>query len=459
LTDRGPKTTRLFAVTRRLLAAWGVPSAGETVVVALSGGADSVALADVMIDAGQAFGFDVVLAHLDHNLRPESVDDARFCADRARAWGVPVRIGSADVRALAAQEHGGLEEAARHARYAFLRGVRDEVRARWIAVGHNRDDQAETFLLRLLRGSGTDGLASMRAQSGDLLRPLLTLSRAEIATHLHERGLAWREDSSNADATLLRNRVRHELLPYLEARFNPAARETLARSAQLLADDSDALEAAVEARYAGVIRREGSRSILGRDALQAASVADGRRLLRRAIEQAGGLAGISAHHVDAVRALALAPSASGRRVMLPGRREALMSFGELRIGPAASAAAAYAFALPVPGRVDLPDGLAVTAEPAPGPPCSDARGAVIAAPGDAAPLTVRTRQPGDRVRTNGREMSLKRFLMQHRVPTTERVALPLVASGPQVLWIPGHALNAPGPAAGACVRVRLERTA
>src|SRR6185503_18901729 len=125
--------------------------------------------------------------------------------------------------------------AARRERYAFLRRVKDATGASAIAVAHTRDDQAETVLLRLLRGAGRTGLAAMRPRSAGLVRPMLGVSRQQVMAHLRARGLDWREDPTNADTRLLRNRVRHELLPLLEARFNPAARRTLARAATVLA--------------------------------------------------------------------------------------------------------------------------------------------------------------------------------------------------------------------------------
>jgi tRNA(Ile)-lysidine synthase len=449
LTDRNT----LLAVARRFLVASGVPSAGETVVVALSGGADSVALADVLVTLAAESGFHAVLAHLDHRLRPESTDDARFCASLAASWGAPLHVEAADVRGRAARDHAGIEDAARRERYAFLRRVRDAAGARWIALGHTRDDQAETLLLRLLRGAGTDGLACMRPVAGDLLRPLLAASRAEVLAHLQSRGLAWREDASNADPAFLRNRVRGELLPYLEARFNPAVREGLARTAELLAEDAEALASGIEGAYAAAARREGPCVVLDRVALRDRSSAELRRILRRALAEAGGLDGISARHVECLRRLALAPSASGRRVMLPGRRQALVSFAQLRIGPAATATASFVYPLPVPGRVELPDGRAVTAVSTTEASAVGVSSAVVPS---AYGLSVRTRQPGDRVSVAGREMSLKRFLMKERVPSTDRAALPLIAAGSHVLWVPGQAPTVPASWGGPAVRVTLE---
>jgi tRNA(Ile)-lysidine synthase len=235
------RRTALQSGVAQALRSLGHPSAGQRVVVGLSGGADSVALLDVMAALARHRGFTVVAAHLDHALRPDSADDAAFCRDLCAALGVPFRTERKDVAARRRAEGGGLEEAARGERHAFLRRVKDEEGATWIALAHTRDDQAETVLLRLLRGAGGLGLSAMRPRAGDLLRPMLAWSRRDVLDHLAARALAWREDPSNADVSIARNRVRHELIPYLERHFNPAVREALARSAALLAEESDLL--------------------------------------------------------------------------------------------------------------------------------------------------------------------------------------------------------------------------
>jgi tRNA(Ile)-lysidine synthase len=308
-------------------------------VVGLSGGADSVALTDALAMLRRRQGFRVVAAHLDHGLREGSADDAEFCAELCRKLDVPFRRGEADVRARAARERGGLEQAARRERYAFLRRVRDEEKATAIAVAHTRDDQAETLLLRLLRGAGATGLAGMRPRKGDLLRPLLAVSRDEVLAHLRERGLAWREDPSNADPAHRRNRVRHELLPYLEERFNPAIRAALARTAGLLADEAAHVRQEAEAHIAVAARQEGEALVLARAPLAAAPAAVARAVLRQALLRTGGLAQVGALHVERVLELARSKAPSGRRLPLPGGREALFTRVEVRLEKRARPAA------------------------------------------------------------------------------------------------------------------------
>jgi tRNA(Ile)-lysidine synthase len=314
----------LVAAVDRALQAAGTPARGETIVVGLSGGADSVALTDALAALRRRRGFRLVAAHLDHGLRPESREDAAFCQSLCDALQVPLRAGTAPVAARAAAEKGGLEQAARRERYSFLRRVRDDDGAVAIAVAHTEDDQAETLLLRLLRGAGARGLAGMRPRSGDLVRPLLAVSRARVLEHLRARGLGWREDATNADTAHARNRVRHELIPYLEQRFNPRVREALARTAALLADEAHHVEAEARALLAPSARSDGDALVLERAAVA-------RAALREALERQGGLAGIGRGHVEGLLRLVRAASPSGRRLVLPGGREARFTHRQLRI--------------------------------------------------------------------------------------------------------------------------------
>jgi tRNA(Ile)-lysidine synthase len=300
-------------------------------VVGLSGGKDSVALLDALVSLRRRRGFRVVAAHLDHGLRPGSAEDAAFCAALCDRLEVLFRAGMADVRARAARERGGLEQAARRERYAYLRRVQDEEKAAAIAVAHTRDDQAETLLLRLLRGAGSTGLAGMRPRAGDVVRPLLAVSREEVLAHLRERSLDWREDPSNADTAHRRNRVRHELIPYLEERFNPGIRAALARTASLLADEAAHVRAEAESLLAAIAREEGDALVLGRVALAEAPTAVARGAIRQALARAGGLAQVGALHVERVLQLTRAKAPSGRRLPLPGGREARFTRDAVRL--------------------------------------------------------------------------------------------------------------------------------
>lgn len=328
----------LVAAADQALQRAAAPARGDTIVVGLSGGADSVALIDALASLRRRRGFRVVAAHLDHSLREGSADDAAFCHSLCESLGVPMRGGTARVRERASREKGGLEQAARRERYSFLRRVRDDEGAALVAVAHTLDDQAETLLLRLLRGAGATGLGGMRPRSGDLVRPLLQVTRAQVLEHLRSRGLPWREDPSNADPAHRRNRVRHELLPYLEQRFNPRVREALARTAGLLADEASYMQAQAAALSAETVRREGDVLVLDRRALARAPIALARAALRQALREAGGLRGLGQGHVERLLRLAGSPAPSGRTLPLPGGRQVRFTHRELRLEKRSGAA-------------------------------------------------------------------------------------------------------------------------
>jgi tRNA(Ile)-lysidine synthase len=235
------------------------------------------------------------------------------------------------VRARAGREKGGLEQAARRERYSFLRRVKEDEGAAAIAVAHTQDDQAETLLLRLLRGAGASGLAGMRTRSADLVRPLLDISRPRVLEHLRAHGIAWREDPSNADRAHLRNRVRHELLPYLEQRFNPRIREALARTAALLADEAGHIGTQAQELVARIGSRDGETLVLDRLRLAEAPLAVARAAVRLALQRTGGLAGIDRGHVDRILRVAHAEAPAGRHILLPGDREARFTHRQLRL--------------------------------------------------------------------------------------------------------------------------------
>ncbi len=447
------RRTRLLAHVRRALSGAGAPSPGESLVVALSGGPDSVALLDSLVSLQAQFGLRIVAAHLDHGLRAESAEDAAFCARLCARLGVPLVSARADVAARARAEGRGLEAAARRARHAFLRAVAAEQGGCPIALGHTCDDQAETLLLRLLRGAGRTGLAAMRRRRADLFRPLLSASRAEVLEHLGRRGLEWRHDASNDDPRFLRNRVRHELLPVMEARFNGQARAALARTAALLSDEERLLERRARRLCRVAQEQQEGGLVLRLEPLRQAPLPILRRALRRALRQAGGLRGVSAVHVERLARLVRAQAPSGRRVELPGGRVASFRFDRLHVGPRPAAAGPFSTQLPVPGQVDLPDGRQLLASLA---VAGEGGGAGTVVVGASAPLVVRTRRAGDRVLARGR--SLKRLLVEARVPAELRDGWPVVAAGDRVVWVPGLEQTADeSDAAGPRVRLELRQ--
>jgi tRNA(Ile)-lysidine synthase len=236
---RAPAELRLVAdLAAKALAAAGAPATGDGVAVAVSGGADSLALLHALRTLAGPRGWRLAVLTVDHGLRPGSAADAAFVADHAKALGLPTRVLTLTAGDLDPHRPAGPEAAARAARYAALWPAAGELGCAWLATGHTLDDQAETVLLQLLRGAGPDGLAGMTVRTGRLLRPLLGVRRADTHAACTAVGLTWREDPTNAEDSPLRNRVRSQLLPLLEE-LRPGATGTLARTATLAADERD----------------------------------------------------------------------------------------------------------------------------------------------------------------------------------------------------------------------------
>ncbi len=221
----------------------------ERLIVGVSGGADSVALLELLI-AIPEFQPQIVVAHLNHNLRgTESDEDEVFVRKLSELHALPFELASINIKQLAIETGRSLEEAGREARYDFFEQVRQKYSAEAIAVAHHSDDQAETFLLRVLRGAGTSGLAAMSTKGRNrIIRPLLQTSRKEILDYLNERGITFREDSSNYDQAFLRNRIRHELLPLMNG-YNSGIEQRLAKTAQLLGEDEALLEYCTKEKF------------------------------------------------------------------------------------------------------------------------------------------------------------------------------------------------------------------
>ena len=298
---------------------------GAHLLVACSGGADSLALLAATVFESRRPGHRVTALTVDHGLQDGSAERARDLVERMRS------LGAAEARAVRVEvgTAGGPEAAARAARYAALGRVAEDVGADAVLLGHTRDDQAETVLLGLARGSGARSLAGMAPVSGPYRRPLLGLSRADTVAACRAEGLAPWEDPHNDDPAFARVRVRREVLPVLERELGPGVAEALARTARLLRDDADALDALAEEARAAAADGDGLRV----DVLLAAPAAVRRRVLRRAALAAGCPATeLFAVHVEAVDAL-LTDWRGQAGVDLPGPRHARRAGGRLLFCP------------------------------------------------------------------------------------------------------------------------------
>jgi tRNA(Ile)-lysidine synthase len=414
--------------------------AGDRLGAAVSGGADSVALLRVLLELRGKIGLVLSVVHFNHKLRgEESEEDERFVAELARTHQLEFHRGSGDVKQYAATKRLSLETAARELRYAFFRELLSEGRLNRIATGHTLDDQAETVLLRIVRGAGTRGLAGIYPkletggpQHGAIVRPLLSTRREALESYLVAAEQAWREDASNRDLRHARNRVRHGILPRLAANLNPAVREALAETAEIARAEEEYWQQAISKTPPG--------ADLTVAALAGIPLALRRRIIRAAAEALGLT--LEFHHVEAVLALAATDEKAKGPVEVSGGWTVRREQGRLHFCPPDDAAMTtdYEYSLDVPGAVDVAE-------------IGSRFEAVVVGPGDSAQdaeyllsrgavgsgLRIRNWRAGDRFwPAHTREpKKIKELLADKHVSGRERKLWPVLVSGDEVLWVRG----------------------
>ncbi len=446
---------------------------GDKVLVAFSGGQDSMALVELLLELRREMPIGIVVAHFNHKLRPGAGADEEFAKAAARKRRLPHVTSSRNVRLYAKRRRLNLEEAARHLRYEFLRETARRVGATKIATGHTLTDQAETVLMRLIRGTGLQGLGGIPARPDDrLIRPLLDIERAETEAYLRRRGIPFRTDETNCDRRILRNRIRLETLPAF-ARVDPSVVRHIGRLAVLARDEEELLETVTTTAWLELARADGEAVSLDAVALGILPRALARRIVRRYISDAlGGLRGVSFDDVEDVLALKEGkekPVGKWRII----RREAGRLF--LRRPGARVPEASIDIRWDGKGTLELPGGLgrfrgsiiqrrkgklpvyderkqALPKDIVPDgghktrtllksvvPDYDDNRRALLNAAALEFPLTVRSRLPGDKYRPLGAPgaKKLKEILRAKRIPLAERDKLPVFLSGKHIVWAPG----------------------
>jgi len=416
--------------------------AGDRVGIAVSGGADSVALLRLLLELHNELGTVLSVVHFNHRLRgAESDADEQFAAELASRHKLELHHTAGDVGTLAAEKHVSIETAAHELRYAYFSQLFEESRLNRIATGHTLDDQAETVLLRMARGSGTRGLAGIYPRLSvpgsqlpvecSIVRPLLGIRRKELENYLCGLGQPWREDLSNRDLRHARNRVRHGILPRLERDLNPSIRETLAETAEI----ARAEEEYWQNQIAGIMPSAWSGS-----ELQVPSVATLPLALQRGIVRAGAeRLGLRLEFVQVERLLKLV-SGQGRSVVLSNAWVASRSGKCIRLACAKETSNLdYEYPLPVPGRTEVPQaGIALetmlVSEPSGYNPDQ------LLDPSLAQhQLRVRNWRAGDRFwPAHTREpKKIKELLQKRHLSGSERKLWPVVISGEGIVWVRG----------------------
>ncbi len=418
---------------------------GERVLVACSGGSDSVFLLHALGELRQPYGLDLHVAHLDHQLRgAESKEDAHFVEALARKMGIPCTAESFDLPSYLQGRSLSTEEGARRVRYQFLERIAPEVRADRIATGHTASDQAETFLLRLIRGAGALGLSSIPPVRGMFIRPLIEISKRDILDYLGSNRIGYRVDSTNLTLCCTRNVVRNEVMPQLE-RLNPRVVDSLGRTAELLREEESLLADEVSEILPRVVKRQGQGEIvLDLPRFLQYNIPIKRRALREVVKQLkGDLLKVSFKDIDSILKLSQ-KGRTGSRVSLPSVL-AERSYGELILTRGEDEEIGeWKKELVIPGTTSVDSSLKIHLEVM---DSSD-----LPAQLDfqdrtyydlerlSPPLLVRSRRRGDRFTPFGMDgvKKLKDLFIEEKIPRKERNRIPIVADQEGVLWVVGY---------------------
>jgi tRNA(Ile)-lysidine synthase len=462
----------------------------EIVVVGVSGGADSVCLLHVLAKWRKELGIKLHIAHLNHQLRGvESEADAEYVSNLVDSLGIPITIDRQDVAAYRTERNCSIEEAARELRYAFLARIAREVGAHRIAVGHTRDDQVETILMHLLRGTGITGLCglapcspiaydsqgtSLRAEALSIakgqrsnllvIRPLLDITREETASYCQEHQLEPRIDSSNLSPSFFRNRLRLHLLPLLR-QYNPSIDQALLRLADIAKEDNAFIEQQASGVWDEVARQENNTIYLDKKQIAGLPIALQRHLLRAAVTKlAGDVRDIEANHIEAARSLLNKPAS--KRISLPhglicqgGYDELVMASTakQSQLPPCPFPPLPAEFPLRVPGQTVFPGWKVIASIVRERVASLSSRGALstskrsyqgnLVAHFDlqktGMKLLVRQRQPGDRFQPLGMNMPKKlyEFMVDAKIPRSWRDHIPIVCSPQQIIWVVGWRID------------------
>ena len=432
-------------------------SASEKLVVAVSGGADSVCLLHILASLQKRLKLKLHLAHLNHQLRDaESEADADYVSDLARKLDIPATIERRDVKGYQRKQRLSLEEAAREVRYRFLTEVAGAVSAQAVAVGHTRDDHIETILMHLIRGAGTRGMRGLqpstewpsKAGSLTVIRPLLGVSHQETENYCRQHRLAPRLDASNLSLSPLRNSIRQQLLPLLES-YNPSIAEALLRTGRIAGDDIDFLDKETARLWGEIARQEGEVIILDRKELDRLPPTLQRYLLRASAERLLGSAkDIEMRHIEEMMTVLGKPA--GKRLSLPGGLIFATGYEQYQLTTDMTSLSPLPkleseVPLNIPGETLLP-GWRVEANIVKRAEMAEKGGEFtacldLAKTGDK--LTVRPRRRGDRFQPLGlpQPKKLGEFMIDAKIPRPWRQQVPIVCSPSKILWVVGWRID------------------
>jgi tRNA(Ile)-lysidine synthase len=421
-------------------------SIGDIVLVGFSGGADSMALLHILKQLAKTMDIRIYAAHVHHGIRGTAADqDADFVARVCQRWHVPLFMERAEVPKLAKKWSVTEEEAGRIVRHDFFDKVLTDIGGNKIALGHHKDDQAETILHNILRGTGMQGLQGIKPIGGRLIRPLLHVSRAEIENYCYEKGLSFRMDASNKDVGYTRNRIRCELIPYIEQNFNPSFVDTIIRMGRIIGDEDEFLDRYCRELFKTLVLVDQDKVIIRLESFLSCVLAVKRRILRMCLEKLrGDLQGVQANHIENILKM-VSDSRTGAVLSLPGdvmvwkdHDEIIMSLGACKWRTPA-----FEYSLPIPGKVLIPEcNIEILSRRVQhkevcftSPWCIYIDEDVIKGN-----LKVRNRRTGDRFKPFGMKgtKKLKDFFIDKKIPQRKRDGIPLLVDEDNIIWVVGY---------------------
>ncbi len=417
---------------------------GETIIVGVSGGSDSLALLLILREL-EEYRLNLIIAHLNHGIRyEEGKRDAEFVEGTARMLRIPFELGEVDTLGFKKESKTSLEEAARILRYKFFRETLEKYQAQKVATGHTLDDQAETVLMNFMRGSGPQGLSGIPPVSeGYIIRPLLEVSRQEIKDYLRTKGITWIEDSTNRAKDFLRNKIRHELIPELR-KYNPRIKETLSRTANILRIEEDFIKSRAKNWFEYVFQSVDANELLGTIShYKAIPEALRSPFLRIAIKELkGDLRKISFNHVVSVDEFLLSEIPSGE-ISLPDRVVVAKGYNLFLITRKSELKREFSHTISLPGKWSFPD-VEFEVEITKVESLSEDKSVgLFNADSVEFPIEVRNFCPGDRFIPLGMQTfkKVKRFFIDEKVPKFLRQRIPIFLSRGEIMWIGGMRID------------------
>lgn len=423
-------------------------SEGDHILIALSGGQDSVCLLQILHKLKEEFKISLSAIYIDHRLRPEEIPlEMDFCKKLCHTLSIPFLTKSIDVLHFAKTEGISRQEAARELRYKVFYETADEIKANKIALGHNRDDQTETVLIRLIRGSGTTGLSGIPPLRGKIIRPLIEVERAEIEALLDKLNIPFVIDSSNLTDRYLRNKIRHLIMPEIK-KINPGVTKTISRTSDIFRDEERYFDIIVTKSLMKMISRKNDRSIeLFTAPMEILDTVILRRVLRRAIDATKGLRGISFLHIEDIINL-LKSGKSGDRIFLPNNIRVIKKYSLLTI-TSEEPKKLPNYIIEKTGEIRLPESSLVLFTEIISAGEVDGMGdgkktATINADRLEFPLSIRARKSGDYFYPLGfgKKKKLQDYFVDEKIPRDERDSIPiLINANGEIVWIVGHRID------------------